>query len=415
MPVPIRTRGLPLAAVLAFMPSALVAQMVVGPAGSPGGTPFSDQCPNGVAGVTVRAGWWVDGVQLLCHAGGMIQSHPARGGSGGDGRQFLLNPGETITSLSGAWAGPAGPYIYSIVITTSHGRSASFGHAGTDRGRNAYRLDVPPGQQLSGLTGRGGQYLHAIGLIVGPANTVGAMAMTPQPQPIPMPTRYPAPAPAGKGLAPAPQPGATPIPQPNYTAATPAPAGGGAPIRYEPRAIPVERGGSGSSRFAWCPQAGVVCSDPVGGYRWRQVPVGGSLPPDAMNLSRSRDPWYACRAYVAPEGGGETTQVLGHTQARSPAQCTVAASLGQSFAVREFEVLVGLPDGTTWMDMSSATLPSFYVQAAVFAGESLGLCTSNEAGSTQIGWVSPTSNGCVSEYRGPSSRLIYRLVIRGGQ
>jgi hypothetical protein len=146
------------AALTALVAPALHAQRTYGPVGG-AGQPFNDDCD--VAQVRVYAGWWVDGVQLICRDG---TPTPHRGGTGGTMHVFELQPGESIRAISGAAFGEHGPYIYALQFHTDRRDSPLFGNAGPSKGRDAYRFDVPEGSEFLGLSGRSSDYLNAIGI-----------------------------------------------------------------------------------------------------------------------------------------------------------------------------------------------------------------------------------------------------------
>lgn len=153
----------------------------IGPAGAAGGTPFADRCA--IAAVVVNAGWWIDGIQVLCRDG---VHHAWRGGTGGGRHRFDLQPGERIVAVSGWTQGNSGNRVYGLEIHTDRRSSGMFGNAGTDRGRNPFRLEVPQGWELHGISGYAdASALNGIGLeVVRPPATarigpVGAAGGTP--------------------------------------------------------------------------------------------------------------------------------------------------------------------------------------------------------------------------------------------
>ena len=119
----------------------------------------ADSCRN-IQEVRVRAGWWIDSVQLVCNNG----IKPRRGGSGGGLHVFRLRPGEHITGISGRRLGPAGGYVYALQIHTNQRSSPVFGEAGRYRGSKAFHHRVPNGHFVTGIETRSGRYLERIGL-----------------------------------------------------------------------------------------------------------------------------------------------------------------------------------------------------------------------------------------------------------
>ena len=165
---PSRRGTVPLVLVLLsvlFSPLSGSAQEVrrLGPAGGNGGSAFADHCT--VAGVQVQAGWWVDGIQVLCREPSI--QHPHHGGTGGGTHRFDLQPGERIVAVSGWTVGNSGPHVYGIEIHTDRRSSGMLGNGGDDRGRTPFRFDVPAGWELRGIAGRAdGSALQAIGIDV---------------------------------------------------------------------------------------------------------------------------------------------------------------------------------------------------------------------------------------------------------
>lgn len=143
-------------------PAAAQEVRALGPEGGGGGAPFADRCT--VAGVVVQAGWWIDGIRVLCRE---AVEHPLRGGSGGGTHRFELEPGERLVAISGVRLGNSGDKVYGIELHTDRRSSGMLGNAGTERGRVPFRFDVPAGWELRGITGRAdGQSLLALGLEV---------------------------------------------------------------------------------------------------------------------------------------------------------------------------------------------------------------------------------------------------------
>lgn len=135
-------------------------------AGSGTGAPFEDRCDD-VAEVRLRAGWWMDGLQLVCRdAGGASLEQPARGGVGGTLVSFALEAGERIVAVTGSWMGPAGPFVYSVQIHTDRRASPEFGNGGPDRGQRPFRLEVPPGSRFAGWHGTSADFLTGLGILV---------------------------------------------------------------------------------------------------------------------------------------------------------------------------------------------------------------------------------------------------------
>lgn len=132
--------------------------------GGPGGQYFQDPAlaaGTRVAALRVRAGAWIDAIQLVW-SGPDGQEYPLvqHGGNGGSPHTFRLEPGEFITALSGRY----GHYVDSVQIHTNRRDSPVYGGPG---GSVAYRIEAPPERQIAGLAGRSGIYLDAIGAVFG--------------------------------------------------------------------------------------------------------------------------------------------------------------------------------------------------------------------------------------------------------
>lgn len=142
------------------------------------GTPFRHTCTE-IAQVRVRAGWWVDGVQLVCRGPGGLEPRRLAGGAGGGEQVFALRPGEIITAVSGTTEGPQ-PYLYSLQFHTNQRSSPKYGESGPERGARPFRLTVPPGDTVRGLAGAYGDFLFSIGIVYatrsGAANPTTAAA-----------------------------------------------------------------------------------------------------------------------------------------------------------------------------------------------------------------------------------------------
>ncbi|MBN2337078.1 MAG: hypothetical protein JXP48_00950 [Acidobacteria bacterium] len=130
-------------------------------AGGTGGQQFADrQVPLGarISQVRIRTGRYVDSIQAVYTLpGGSLYEGPLYGGTGGTLNVLELAANEYITGISGR----AGNYVDSIVVHTNRRSFPAYGGSG---GRQAFRLEVPAGNQALGFTGRAARYLDAIGL-----------------------------------------------------------------------------------------------------------------------------------------------------------------------------------------------------------------------------------------------------------
>ncbi|HYJ79782.1 MAG TPA: jacalin-like lectin [Longimicrobiaceae bacterium] len=125
---------------------------------------FVDACA--LSGFRINAGWWIDGMQVACADGAQLAW---RGGTGGGQNVFSLMPGERIVAISGLAGGNSGPHLYALQIHTDRRSSPVYGNGGApqgDPGRVPFRLNVPQGYTLVGITGRTSQFLLSIGLVL---------------------------------------------------------------------------------------------------------------------------------------------------------------------------------------------------------------------------------------------------------
>ncbi|MFC4453785.1 jacalin-like lectin [Deinococcus sonorensis] len=141
----------------------------LGASGGHGGAPFllTAEPEARLLGVEVRHAGLIDAVGLIWSLEGTAMSNDAAsapelaGGSGGETSRLMLDPGETLTRISGR----CGQHIDALTLTTSRGRAVTFGG---DGGESEFRYDLPPGTELAGLFGRAGRYLDALGILVRP-------------------------------------------------------------------------------------------------------------------------------------------------------------------------------------------------------------------------------------------------------
>jgi hypothetical protein len=176
--------------------------------GGPGGRPFSLTCNPGqyLIGFHARTGGWVDGIGLICAAynAGTRKVGPGSrkgytGGRGGMEQEVYCDPGEAITSIGLVHTrGNALKRQYVNTISIGCGRggqrsrciSSGEGCGGILKrervglvGSDPRPLDVltcPGGELATGIQGRSGNYVDAIGLICAPppaaATSVGTGA-----------------------------------------------------------------------------------------------------------------------------------------------------------------------------------------------------------------------------------------------
>jgi hypothetical protein len=111
--------------------------------------------------VQIRAGAYIDAIQVLYRSGGQIMFFQRHGGPGGGFYRFILNPGEFITGIRGRCSA----FVDSIIICTNRRESPRYGGMG---GHIPYQVYAPPGHAVVGFFGRSGIYVDAIGIITRP-------------------------------------------------------------------------------------------------------------------------------------------------------------------------------------------------------------------------------------------------------
>jgi hypothetical protein len=139
---------------------------------------FSDVCEGGaITEIRVRSGWWLDGVQVVCPG----RAHPHRGGTGGAPSVFRLEAGEQIRAISGSTHGAYGDYVYSLQFHTDRRASPVYGDGGPEKGLRPFRFEVASDAVLLGLSGRAGEFLHAVAAVVGNPPRADARSSTDRP------------------------------------------------------------------------------------------------------------------------------------------------------------------------------------------------------------------------------------------
>lgn len=147
------------------------------PNGGPGGRAFADEVVGeaSLTGITIRHGAWIDAVQLHTTDGDL----PRRGGAGGQATRIDIAPDDPLVELFGTHDGR---HVRSIGVRTAAG--ATFGPYGTT-GPEAFSVLAPPGEVLSGLVGRSGDYLDALSALSQPGGTTGTATVVGGPQGVP--------------------------------------------------------------------------------------------------------------------------------------------------------------------------------------------------------------------------------------
>jgi len=136
-----------------------------GAVGGEGGQSFSDSCED-VAEVHVRAGYVIDAIQLVCRtSNGALLAKPVRGGAGGSERIFELQPGESITAVSGSALNSGTPFVFSLQFQTNQRLSPVYGNEGPTKGQLLFRFDLPAGSRFGGLFGEAARYLSSLGVL----------------------------------------------------------------------------------------------------------------------------------------------------------------------------------------------------------------------------------------------------------
>ncbi|MBI5256544.1 MAG: hypothetical protein HY855_08600 [Burkholderiales bacterium] len=152
-----------LLAVLALAPAVQAGGLtVMGPSGGFRGREFSECTlagtgePRTITELRVRAGAFVDAIQLVYSDG---STSPWHGGRGGTLHTMVLAPDERIVVIGGKY----GDFIDSLYVRTSKGRSQVFGGRG---GKAVFHYAAPPGMWLHGVWGLAGRHVQALGACV---------------------------------------------------------------------------------------------------------------------------------------------------------------------------------------------------------------------------------------------------------
>lgn len=123
-----------------------------GPFGGGGGDSFRESFETPPIGLNIRAGTYVDSIQMVYNTG------PGNrwGGGGGGAYPINLNPGEYVQGIS-IWSGL---YVDSITIFTN---SRVFGPYGGGGGKQQ-PMCGGPGWQVIGIYGQSGLYVDSLGV-----------------------------------------------------------------------------------------------------------------------------------------------------------------------------------------------------------------------------------------------------------
>jgi predicted flap endonuclease-1-like 5' DNA nuclease len=235
-----------------------MANLVLGPSGGNGGHAFEDYTiPPGakVQEIRVNAGFYVDGLQLICvdPAGAVIEL-PHLGGGSGFRHTITLEAGEYLTGISGR----SGRYIDSIRFHTNKRVTDSIGGRG---GENEYHFEAAANAEVAGLFGRADWYMDQLGVVLRDrvAAAGAAAAAVPSAAPVKAVKSTKAAAPKAEASAPAAKPAPEKAaPKAAATKAAPAEA---AKAQAVPAAVP-----------AAAPVAAAAAAKPAGKSRKKTAP-----------------------------------------------------------------------------------------------------------------------------------------------
>ena len=151
----------------------LVMESLQGTYGGGGGTAFEDlpEEPARISKIKVRAGWWIDAIQVTWERpDGSTKAAPQRGGKGGGEATFTLQKDEYIKKITGEY----GTYVGSLTFHTNKRKSPTYGLAkGNGKGK-PFELKAPEGSAIVGFHGHSGGFLHNLGgVIIRPVVTIG--------------------------------------------------------------------------------------------------------------------------------------------------------------------------------------------------------------------------------------------------
>jgi hypothetical protein len=147
------------------------------PYGDRGDASFSDTCPAGqyLVGLRGRSGAWIDQIAISCRSltGNVGSEHygPARGGNGGGPSEGYCPAGQVINYMAfGLTAGDrqVNHFFFECISVTngSKGHSMRIGPA-VSTNKVPQRQPCPAGEAATGIAGRYGKHVNAVGLICG--------------------------------------------------------------------------------------------------------------------------------------------------------------------------------------------------------------------------------------------------------
>ena len=145
---------------------------VFGPSGGVGGGAYSAPVPTSgggpwrISGVQGRSGSRIDQIEIVWSSPGGSQSSDQFGGDGGSPFQFAIPDKDYLTLISGTVGINNGSVVlYSLQFFTQNGnKSPVFGSATS----TPFNFQCPPGYQISGIFGRSGSAVDALGVYLDP-------------------------------------------------------------------------------------------------------------------------------------------------------------------------------------------------------------------------------------------------------
>lgn len=144
-----------------------------GPSGGVGGSPYNAPAPTTggpwkISGVQGRSGSRIDQIELVWSSmnGGGSQSSDQFGGDGGDPFQFSVASGDYLTEIIGTVGVNNGSVLlFSMQLLTQNGnKSPVFG----TQTSTPFSFQCPPGYQITGIVGRSGSGVDALGVYIDP-------------------------------------------------------------------------------------------------------------------------------------------------------------------------------------------------------------------------------------------------------
>ena len=187
-----RPGGIFLILFLLVLAATPVAAKEFAPVGGGGDSSFRDLCPAGqyLVGLRVRSGLWVDQMSIACapvKPDGSIgaRSHgPARGGNGGGPSEKTCGASHIIHGMGLQMTARDRQVrefvLYCRATTDGSQHSLSLGNGATTF--PSIQQNCPSGEAATGIQGRVGRDVNAVGLICGPGPRLAAANTAPTPQ-----------------------------------------------------------------------------------------------------------------------------------------------------------------------------------------------------------------------------------------